>query len=228
MPPPMHSVASPFFASRFVISCSNVTNTRAPDAPIGCPMAIAPPFTFTFAVSQPRSLFTARACAAKASLASIRSRSSTFQPARCNALRVAGIGPVPITAGSTPAVANEAIRAIGVRPRFWASSALMSTRAAAPSLIPDALPAVTVPSLLNAGRSRAIPSIVESSRIYSSSETITSPLRVFTVTGSISSLNRPALRAAEAFCCEARANASCCSRVIWKFVATFSAVLPMW
>ena len=81
----MHSVAKPFFASRLPISCNNVTNTRAPEAPIGWPMAIAPPFTFTFAGSQPKSLFTASAWAANASLASIRSRSSTLQPARASA-----------------------------------------------------------------------------------------------------------------------------------------------
>jgi hypothetical protein len=39
------------------------------------------------------SLFTAQACAAKASFASTRSRSSTFQPAFWSALREAGIGP---------------------------------------------------------------------------------------------------------------------------------------
>ena len=39
-------------------------STRAPDAPIGCPSAIAPPLTLTLEVSQPRSLFTAHACAA--------------------------------------------------------------------------------------------------------------------------------------------------------------------
>ncbi len=94
--------------------------------------------------------------------------------------------------------------------------------------MPEALPAVTVPSLLKAGRSLAIASAVESWRIYSSSATMMSPLRPFTVTGAISSLKRPDFCAAEAFCCEASANASCCSRVIWYLVATFSAVLPMW
>ena len=39
-----------------------------------------------------------------------------------------------------------------------------------------------------------------------------SPLRVFTVTGTISSLKRPDFWAADAFCCEARAKASCSSR----------------
>ena len=35
MPPPMQRVARPFLASRFCISCSSVTRTRAPEAPIG-------------------------------------------------------------------------------------------------------------------------------------------------------------------------------------------------
>ena len=48
MPPPMHSDANPRFASRFCISCSSVTRIRQPDAPIGCPIAIAPPFTLIF------------------------------------------------------------------------------------------------------------------------------------------------------------------------------------
>src|SRR6266480_2192003 len=49
--------------------------------PIGWPMAMAPPLTLTLSVSQPSPLLTAQACAAKASLASIRSRSLTVQPA---------------------------------------------------------------------------------------------------------------------------------------------------
>ena len=63
MPPPMQSVARPFLASRFCISCSSVTSTRAPEAPTGWPMAMAPPLTLTLEVSQPRSLLTAQACA---------------------------------------------------------------------------------------------------------------------------------------------------------------------
>src|SRR6266481_4013419 len=93
MPPPMHSVARPFLASRFCISCSSVTSTRAPDAPTGWPIAIAPPLTLTFEVSQPRSLLTAQACAAKASFASIRSRSAMLQPAFFSAARDAGMRP---------------------------------------------------------------------------------------------------------------------------------------
>src|SRR5882672_617849 len=60
---------------------------RQPEAPIGWPSAIAPPFTFTFEVSQPSWRFTAIACEANASLISIRSRSFGSQPARERALR---------------------------------------------------------------------------------------------------------------------------------------------
>ena len=48
------------------------------------------------------------------------------------------------------------MRASGVLPRFCASLAVISTTAAAPSLMPEALAAVTVPSLAKAGRSLPI------------------------------------------------------------------------
>ena len=120
----------------------------------------------------------------------------------------------PITAGSTPTVAKLAIRASGVSPRRFASAADITTSAAAPSFSPLAFPAVTVPSLLNAGRSLAIISAVLSWRIYSSSLTTMSPLRPLIVTGVISSLNRPLFCARHSPCVGyATANASCCSRV---------------
>ncbi len=93
--------------------------------------------------------------------------------------------------------------------------------------MPEALAAVTVPSLVKAGRSRVIVSRFASWRIYSSSLTTVSPRRPLIVTGTISSLNRPDFCAALAFCCDPSANSSCCSRLIWYLVATFSAVLPM-
>src|SRR5262249_46248286 len=96
MPPPMHSDAMPRLAFRLAISSSTVTRMRQPEAPIGWPMAIAPPLTLTLLVSQPISLCTAQACAAKASLISSRSRSAGFQPARSSALRAAGTGPMPM------------------------------------------------------------------------------------------------------------------------------------
>src|SRR5581483_1057667 len=44
------------------------------------------------------------------------------------------------------------MRAIGARPSSAAAAALVTTSAAAPSVMPGALPAVTLPSLPKAGR----------------------------------------------------------------------------
>ena len=104
----------------------------------------------------------------------------------------------------------------------------MSTTAAAPSLMPDALAAVIEPSLSKAGRSLATLSSVTPARGYSSWSTTMSPLRLLIVTGTISSLKRPAFCAASALFCEATANSSCWPRVICYCLATFSAVMPMW
>jgi hypothetical protein len=60
----------------------------------------------------------------------------------------------------TPATAYATRRAIGFWPAAAATSAAASTMKAAPSLIPDALPAVTVPSLMKAGFILASVSIV--------------------------------------------------------------------
>ena len=73
-------------------------------------------------------------------------------------------------------MANDRILASGLRPSFAARSAVATTTAAAPSLMPEALPAVTVPSFLNAGFSAASFSAVVPARGYSSvSKAIGSP-----------------------------------------------------
>src|SRR5690606_19130913 len=186
IPPPMHRVARPFLASRRTISCSRVTSMRQPDAPIGWPMAMAPPFTFTLAVSQPMSRLTEMAWAANASLASMRSRSAAVQPARSRQRWLAGIGPVPMMVGSTPALAWALMVASGVRPSCFAFSALHTMTAAAPSFREEALPAVTEPSFLKAGRSLPRLSPVTPSRGHSSLSTISgSPLRWGMLTGTI-------------------------------------------
>ena len=150
-PTPTHMVVSPDRAPLLFISCNNVAEIRTPLHPSGCPIAIAPPFTFTLFISRPRSRIQASDCEAKASLSSIISRSAIFNPALCNAFFVAGTGPMPITEGSTPATAMEIIFANGCRLYFFTASSPASKRAAAPSLMPDELPAVTVPSFINAG-----------------------------------------------------------------------------
>src|SRR5271169_5358268 len=113
-------------------------------------MAIAPPLTLTLEVSQPRSLLTAQACAANASLASIRSRSPMLQPAFFSAAREAGIGPVPMILGSTPACAQDTMRASGFLPSLAACLAVISTTAAAPSLMPEAQAGVD-PKIMGTG-----------------------------------------------------------------------------
>src|SRR3984893_17871444 len=113
---------------------------------------MAPPLSLSLSGSRPSCLPTATACAAKASLASTRSRSLTVQPAFFKAACEAVTGPIPMIAGSTPVVAHDTILANGLMPRFLASSALISTSAAAPSLMPEALPAGTEPSLGDAWR----------------------------------------------------------------------------
>ncbi len=137
-----------------------------------------------------------------------------LQPAFFSAAREAGIGPVPMILGSTPAWPHETIRPSTFLPSLAACFAVISTTAAAPSLIPEALPAVTVPSFSNAGLSLAIESSVAPWRGYSSVSTTMSPLRDLMVTGTISSLNLPAFCAASALFCEPTANSSCCERVI--------------
>ncbi len=64
-------------------------------------------------------------------------------------------------------------------------SPLARTTAAAASLIPDALPAVTVPSLANAGRSFAMSPVVVPGRICSSVANVVLPLRPGTSMGRI-------------------------------------------
>ena len=72
--------------------------------------------------------------------------------ALARAFLVAGIGPVPMIDGSTPALAKALIVASGLAPIASAFSLDIKTMAAAPSLIPEELAAVTVPpSRLNAG-----------------------------------------------------------------------------
>ena len=89
--------------------------------------------------------------------------------------------------GATPAAAPPRMRAIGVRPYFFTAASEAMISAAAPSLTPEALPAVTVPPWRNGVGSLASASSVVSARGCSSLSTTTgSPLRCGIVTGTIS------------------------------------------
>ncbi|MDT4843904.1 hypothetical protein FQZ97_778430 [compost metagenome] len=108
-------------------------------------------------------------------------------------------------------------------------AALISSTAAAPSLRVEALPAVTLPSFLNAGFSLARDSAVVPARTCSSvSKASGSPLRCGIRIGVISSLKRPASMAAAALRWDSAAKASCSSRLRPYFSTRFSAVMPMW
>ena len=196
---------------------------------MGCPSATAPPFTFTFAGSKPSLRVTASAATANASFNSINSTSSFFHPIFFSNFSKASTGAIITHLGSTPLTACPTMRAIGSRPFFCAHSSEVTTSAAAPSFVPGAFPAVTVPSFLNAGRSRASFSTEVSARGPSSFlNTIRSPFLCGISTGRICDSNRHSWAAATALRWLSTANRSCSSRLILYFSATSSPVCPMW
>ena len=169
---------------------------RAPEQPSGWPRAIAPPLTLTAAGSGWSSCSQASTTDANASLISIRSIWSRRSPAFRSTRWVAGIGPVSMIVGSTPANAVATTRARGVSPRFFTRVSDMNIRAAAPSEIWDELPAVTTPSGLKDGGSAPILSRLTGTRTPSSvSKTEPSGKD----TGAISRANRPSAMARAAF-----------------------------
>jgi hypothetical protein len=117
--------------------------------------------------------------------------SSSVLPARSSALRTAGTGPIPIVLGSTPQTAYETIRARTGAPSSCARCPDMTTTAAAASLTPEALPAVTAPSFLKAGLSFAKSPSVASRRRCSSTLNSVVPTRVLSSIDTTSSSNRP-------------------------------------
>ncbi len=113
-------------------------------------------------------------------------------------------------------------------PSSSAFCADISTTAAPASFMPDALPAVTVPSGLNTGFSLPRPSTDASGRTCSSRVNSLVPFLDFSSTGTISSSNRPSSCARAARMCDSTENSSCCSRLMSCDSARFSAVTPMW
>ena len=136
---------------------------------------------------------------------------------------------MPMIRGSTPAWAYPTSLPRGVRPLLVTNDSDASTTAAAASLMPDALPAVTVPSFANAGFSLAMSSRLTPGRICSSvSTTVMLPLLPGISTGRICSLKYPAAVAAAARRWLSAASSSWSARDTLKSAATFSAVTPMW
>ena len=195
--------------------------------PSGWPIAIAPPLGLTRASSSasPRSRSTARPWAAKASFSSITSICASVKPVWASTLRTAGAGPKPMMRGATPAVAMPTMRAFGVKPCAPAAASEAIKSAQAPSLTPEALPAVTVNSgPLTPLSLTSISSVVSGRGCSSVSKTSGSPFLRGTSTGINSSAKRPAACAAAQRCCERSANASWSAREMLNSWATLSAV----
>src|ERR1019366_3036416 len=118
---PPQIAASPRPPPRRRRDIANVPTILAPEAPTGCPMAMAPPSAFVLsrsaasaAVSSPESLFVETSgTAAKASLISTRSREARGRPARTSAPSAAAAGPSAIRRGASPTAAYERSRASG-------------------------------------------------------------------------------------------------------------------
>ena len=118
--------------------------------------------------------------------------SSTVKPDFAITFFVAATGPIPMISGSTPARAPCTQVAIGLTPNSLALASLITTTAAAPSLIPLALPAVTIPpSLPEQQRNLDNVSTVVPGRGPSSFLNSTTCFFTFTETGTISSSNLP-------------------------------------
>jgi hypothetical protein len=161
----------------------------APVAPTGWPSEMPEPLGLTLAGSKPSSLATAQAWAAKASLASITSMSAPSGRALGQHLARGGHGADAHVLGLDAGVRVATRRARGLRPRAATRSPEASTTAPAPSLMPEALPAVTVPpSFLKAGFMLGQHFTVVSARTCSSVSNSTVPLRVLISTGTICSL----------------------------------------
>ena len=129
---PRTSSAGPSAGRGCCRAFTSVVVSRAPLAPSGWPRAIAPPFTFTLSSDAPVSACQASTTGANASLTSNRSMSAIDMPAFSSTLAVAGITPVSIITGSSPATENACSRAFGSRPSSLAiSGVVIITRRAA-------------------------------------------------------------------------------------------------
>mmetsp|Transcript_37237 Transcript_37237/g.105112 ORF Transcript_37237/g.105112 Transcript_37237/m.105112 type:complete len:241 (+) Transcript_37237:128-850(+) len=155
-PPPLQMEAVPYLAPLARSRLQSCPTTRAPDMPMGCPRATAPPWTFTVSGLRPRSFMLARATTANASFTSCSSMSEATRPARATAIGTALAGAVVNLTGACAASEKPRMAARGFAPRLRASAADMTTSAAAPSLSLELLAAVTVPPFLNAGLRPAI------------------------------------------------------------------------
>ena len=129
---------------------------------------------------------------ANASLISQKSISLTSIPACFRAILLAGIGPNPMTLGSTPAHPMEIILARGLSPDAFAFFSDISIIIHAAAFNGEELPGVMCPSALKDGCNWARASIVVAALMLTSrSMTCFVPSGIVTSTGIISPLKNP-------------------------------------
>jgi hypothetical protein len=153
--------------------------------------------------------------------------SFTWMPARWTALWVAGMTPLSMMTGSTPAVTVETIFARFLRPYFLHAASLAMSTAAAPSEICELLPAWTTPfALKTVGNVASFSSDVVARGPSSFTNGRFCPSGHTTSTEAISRSNSP-------FACAARArwwlsndSSSSSVRESFHFSAMSSALIP--
>ena len=148
--------------------------------------------------------------------------SSIVIPLRSSSLAVAGMGPSSIFTGSQPTVVWSSIRARGLTPSSSAFARDITNTAAAPSEICEEVPAVILPSGLNAGCKPASVSRLVSGRMPWSVTT----LEPLTCTGTISRAKAPDRVASWASRCDRTASSSSSDRAISYSSAISSAPSP--
>ena len=200
---------------------------RRPEAPSGWPMEMAPPQALTIPWSISQARMQARDCAAKASLSSTAAISDHFSPALARALLAASTGAKPKNCGSRAEAPLETMRAIGSRPSSVPPFSEPMNAAEAPSLIGEALPAVTVAfsPVRNTVRSWDRVSAVESARMVSS-RVNSVPRLLAGGTGTTRLSYFPASQAAAACWCERAENSSWSSREMLCFSRSCSVASP--
>src|SRR5690606_3687102 len=246
MPDAMQSVASPVPLPVRSSSSRSVPMMIAPVAPRGWPMAIAPPLTLTRSGETSKACMKRRTTLAKASLTSKRSMSEIAIPESLRIFSVTGTGPVSMIVGSVPIFAVARMRARGVRPCFSPNALLPISTAAAPSTMPEELPAwwmwlirsrcgyfisatlskpgITSPMSLNEGFSAPSVCMSVPGRMYSSRSRIGSPFWSRMVITDFA--KRFSSQAFAARFCDSTASASASSRAKPYSVAMMSAEMP--
>ena len=150
-PPPLHIPASPYFPFLALRTVAKLCTILAPLAPIGCPIATAPPWMFIFSKGTFSSLDIAIGTTEKASLNSKHSMSLASNPAFLSAFYEAKNGLLQKSTDSISESAYAIIFASGLIFNSFTLSSDIKIRQQAPSLIFEAFAEVIVPFLSKAG-----------------------------------------------------------------------------